>query len=404
MTTSRINTQFQEKSEDAFGDGNCAINASLLALCQPEIIAGIDRSIASRLDKPALDNAFSEFVAAVAPVLGVARTWCAVKQALVNRPNEENAKIEFQKKLAQPIRGLLFEKLSPKTAYGKKRMQVSFGALHSEFNDFVYAQLGIPKKASGDVYLSHFQAEFKQLFTEQDQQALIKEGFNLEEYKRLSALKNAQNIDSNDDQALQEINRLIESKIREPELSTWWTTQGYELFLKKMNKPGVHAGDLELYVFADYFNLNVKVRYLSAKGSKPHDLCTQQDPLAPTIMLEYDDNAVSILRHWDNVPLVSTEVQPSTEPVTVEVANNEKYAYANKVFDEYFDALEKKTNKGANLAEISEDQVKIDTALVAVHNAAAESRKRHGLFSIAPVKTVLDNVVAKTEELKNKPK
>lgn len=215
--------------EKAEPDGECSFNSFVLGWSTPKVLNRIDTLQPPRKYPSTM---LSEFITESARVLGAALSWRSVKlQLLFLRQND---KIKLQKSMA-PV----FRRFSINLARHNEEFRVRTEEhLKGAFLDFIMPP---KKRVADDVYSRH---------------RFIKEKFaELNPVPRRWFSFPWSTVPKPPEPVLAEaLNKLMK----------WWFNNtpdgGYEKFLHAMEQAGEWAGDIELDLLADFFDLNIDVR------------------------------------------------------------------------------------------------------------------------------------------------
>lgn len=197
----------------AKGDGNCAFNAFILGLCQPDTLNQIERVFKS--EKQNIEIALQRFIKKASEILEVTpENFVTLKNELLRLRQNEPEKL--QKKLAPILRNLACDLLLKDTTK-QENLGVS---LLSAYDGFINP--GARGVVEDDVFLVH---------------PFIREKF--QELKDMTP-------------------RLPESE-EDLALTIWWRKAGYTKFIAEMRRNAENSGDIELAPLAQYFRLSLQV-------------------------------------------------------------------------------------------------------------------------------------------------
>lgn len=240
----------------AIDDGNCAFNAFTLALFKSDFVNALN--VKAAIEQRNLNNEYGQFIQAVANALNIQADWKTISEHLIAlRENDPGA---LQTKIAPIMRRLAIDKLEVDSAYPHKTLN----AFLSAFHNFVLQNYGLPVANPDDIY--NRQAIITDEFAHIAENLLI--GVNDEfDCERFSALRT--NLDRTPEENNEYKNLLDELiTLHQSSLTNWWLQIGHKQFLQAMRKEGEWAGDLELAPLANYFGLNLDVKY--HQTSNPH--------------------------------------------------------------------------------------------------------------------------------------
>ena len=211
----------------AIPDGNCAFNAFIIGLCQPQVLDKIEKVMAD--EKKNIHLHLSLFIERASKALDVHPSqWSNLKTELV-RLRHENP-YGLQKKLASIMRVLACDLLVdtlPKDDLVNER-------LLSAYYDFHYSTSG---SVADDVFIRH---------------SFVHEKFKALKLKYDLSHKNSLNK-------------------AQTSLMKWWKVSGCQQFIKAMRGPSVYAGDIELIRLGAYFRINLQAY---VPNSNPHAMYT----------------------------------------------------------------------------------------------------------------------------------
>lgn len=214
--------------EQSLPDGNCSFNAFVLGWCRADILNRVD-SLTPPKHYPA--NTLPEFIKQSAKALGVGLSWVSVKRKLLLLRSTD--KVYLQKQMSPVFRHLSVN-LARHNRVFRQRTEMH---LKSAFLDFV---MPIKKSVDDDIFSRH--KFIRDKFAELNP---------LSRQSWLSLPLWSKPVAKPSEQVLSEaMTKLID----------WWFKAGYELFLQAMQEDKVWAGDIELDLFGDFFDLNVDVR------------------------------------------------------------------------------------------------------------------------------------------------
>lgn len=214
--------------EPSLPDGNCSFNAFVLGWCRSDVLSHIDHL---KPPKQYPNHLFRDFIKQSAQVLNVGLSWLSVKNKLLILRQMD--KVHLQRQMA-PVFRHLSVKLARHNPVFRARTEEH---LKSAFLDYI---LPAYKSVSDDIFSRH--------------------SFIREKFKELNPLQTKW-FSWNWQQAPQ---KTSQEKIAEAnkKLISWWFAEdgGYDYFLKAMEKHGEWAGDIELDLVADFFDVDLDVR------------------------------------------------------------------------------------------------------------------------------------------------
>lgn len=216
--------------EKALPDGNCSFNAFVLGWCRPDVLSYVDHL---KLPKHYPSNIFVDFIKQSAKILEVGLSWALVKNKLLFL--RQHDKFRLQKQMT-PIFRRLSINLARHNQFFRERTEEH---LVSAFRDYI---LPIKNSVEDDVFGRHLFIRKK--FAELNPVS-----------QQWSPLKWMRHSVKPSEEMIQEANK---------RLVRWWFADtpdsGYENFLRAMEQQGEWAGDIELDLLADFFDVNLDVK------------------------------------------------------------------------------------------------------------------------------------------------
>lgn len=240
--------QLERTVEKTAADGNCALNAFALAICDKYIFHALEK--AANEKKFDLNQRFAWFIERVSKAFDAKADWQSVKQAMLKVRDSDKA--EYQKKMAPILRELAYQRAIDKD-HREEHLNESMVVFLSAFHNYqTNAQV------LGDDLFCHkqfIQAKFKEIaaISVEHDFAL---GFVLEAQKteqQKEWMRGRSKVE-----IMQEWRLLL--------IGEWWRFGGYQQFLESMRASAQFAGDkknwagdLELKRLAAYFDVVVDV-------------------------------------------------------------------------------------------------------------------------------------------------
>lgn len=214
-----------EDEEESLGDGNCAFNSLVLAICQKPMIDQINppASFWERAGKALGLNASER------------KNKETVKARMIATRDAYRAGAPMDNPpLAALMRVIAIEEARKDRDNPDRTMEPLFAAFHGYVmkNKILGASLRGPRE---DIFTDHT--------------------FIVDKFHELS-----RSITSEED--------ILE---KQQELHDWWITTGYEKFLKGMGQNSKYAGDLELKQVARYFDVNLNIVRAGARIPPVHN-------------------------------------------------------------------------------------------------------------------------------------